>query len=247
MVSGDERTATEAACTKPQPGSRCNEGISAVLCAVFAAALAVGLSCDGAASGGAGDSSTSPPDGDGMTGGMFGTGGLAGTGGSLGSGGSKGSFSWSGQGLSFSSVGYYEAAATADAQSLTFTISSDYSQLTIPCWLKGKFATVPPPAGMYPIVGAAAQDDGTFIGGCSTTGREATIYADPSVSGMVTLTQSTVGLVEGSFTMRTRPNPSFGGSGGSPGPMIDFTGMFSVGCHQPMLDPSCAARSVSPP
>ena len=241
--------------------------VFAGLCVTLVGALAVVASCDGSGSGhapaggggggagGASEVESTGTAGFSGTGGDLGdaglgTGGAFGNDGSSGSGGVSGSFVWSTGSQSFSNSGYYYEGTTTAGTSFTILISSDYSQLEIPCWVEGQFPAVPPPPGTYPIVdGSTPTGDGTFVGGCSTVVREATVYADPGVSGMVTLTASAPGMVQGSFTMRSRPNGSFAGTGGAPGPMIDYAGSFTVGClsYQTISDPSCAARSVSSP
>lgn len=190
------------------------------------------------------------------TGGVFGSGGGPGSGGGSGSGGAPGSggaaatFMWSANGQSFSTAGYYEVeAGRSDGGPRKILITSDYSQMQIPCWLFGQFATVPPPPGTYSIVDrSGTQGEGNFVGGCTTVAREARGYADDSVSGMVTVEQSAAGLIRGSFTMRTRPNRSLQvGTGGTNGSTTDFQGSFTAGCA-PFVgaDSSCVVESVAP-
>jgi hypothetical protein len=187
--------------------------------------------------------------GTGGTGGIIiGTGGYFGTGGSFGS---LGSFSWTGNGQSFSSVGYYEENLALNNVSFIITISSNFAYVGVPCQLTGQFLSVPPPPGSYPIADASLpQANGTFIGRCGSYYTPTISSADPSVSGQVVLSQSMPGNLEGSFTMHAASQGGgTGGAGaaaGSAGTIV-YTGAFAVGCvdNRPLTDPACAARSLA--
>ena len=164
-----------------------------------------------------------------------GTGGASGSGGAGGTGGaSEEWFYWAGETKSFSNTGSCTQGTTNDRKSTTVTISSDYERFLVPCWIQGQFGSMPPPVGTYPIVAAmdGARADDTFIGACSSVYRESTVYADPSASGMVTLTWSDAGLVTGSFYMRAWPNGTYGGTGGASEPTLQYTGKFAVSCPE---------------
>ncbi|HEY8925189.1 MAG TPA: hypothetical protein VIU64_12465 [Polyangia bacterium] len=190
------------------------------------------------------------------TGGIIGSGGYIPTGGTFGSGGwygsggsSYGSFAWTGGGSSFSTTGYYEENLAISGSAFIITIAaSGYDPFGggPSCMIVGQFPTVPPPASTYPIGAYDAPGmDGTFVGLCSNfySGPD---YADHSVTGMVVLSDSRPGLIEGSFTMQTRS--AFTGSGGVPGAvsMTKYSGAFSVGCrdNKPLTDPACALRTI---
>jgi hypothetical protein len=186
------------------------------------------------------------------TGGIFGTGGFFGTGGS----GIIGSFSWTGQGQSYSAPGYYDENLALSGKSFVINIAVDYQFTFVPCHLTGQFPSVPPPPGTYPITNAnSPQADGTFVGRCSVFFGMSLVDGDPSISGTVTLSQSGPGDVEGVFTMTATPsqfNTGTGGFGAMGGGMtaasatVNYTGAFAVGCRDglPLSDPACAARTI---
>jgi hypothetical protein len=186
--------------------------------------------------------------GDIATGGTFGTGGSLGTGGSgTGGTGRSGSFSWTANGQSSSTSGYYEENLALSGTSFIITIAADgFGSAGTPCALTGQFAVVPPPPGTYLVADATIpQADGTFVGHCSSIGLPPP-YSDQSVSGQVVLSDSKAGLVEGSFSMHARD--SLGSTGLPLGSLVTYTGAFSVGCRdaRPTTEPACATRSILP-
>jgi hypothetical protein len=186
------------------------------------------------------------------TGGYNHTGGVIGRGGGYGSGGAtSGSFAWTGGGISYSAVGYYEENLAISGTAFIITIASENNPFGggTPCMIVGQFPTVPPAAGTYPIGDYdAARVDGMFVGLCTNlySGPD---LADRSVSGTVVLAESRAGLVEGSFTMHSRPASSGTGGISGNGPLITYAGAFSAGCrdNRPVTDPACAARTIGSP
>jgi hypothetical protein len=171
----------------------------------------------------------------GGAGGVTGAGGVIASGGTPGSGGTAdasrpnlGAFTWSIDGQSFSTDGYYDTANFDGSPGGALQISSDYATLSIPCNLRGNFASLLPPPGTYPI--AAFFDtisNGTFIGLCSDTHQEGSAYGDYSSGGQVTLTKSEPDDIEGTFTMLAAASgPS--GTGGQSGNARTYTGEFAV-------------------
>ena len=146
---------------------------------------------------------------------------------------STGSFSWSTNGQTFATVGYYNANTNGSGGG-TLLVAADFALTQIPCTLWGNFASPFPPAGTYPI-GDEQQplETGTFVGICSNTTQQTFVNGDQSVGGQVTLTKSAPGDIEGSFTMTTIP-PSVGSftlttgpDGGQTGAKT-YTGEFAV-------------------
>lgn len=157
----------------------------------------------------------------------------SGGGGGSGTGGAGGFFAWSIDGKSLSDSGDCTLWTSADGGSATLRIASDYARTVIPCWMEAPLASAPAAVGTYPIVEqAGSQANNTFVGACSSVYRESTAYADPGVSGTVTLTRSERGLVAGSFEMRARPNGTFAGTGGVPEASLVYTGTFAVICQE---------------
>jgi len=185
------------------------------------------------------------------SGGYVPTGGMYGSGGFFGSGGTYGSFAWTGGGSSFSTTGYYEENLAISGTAFIITVAAagydPFGGGGPSCMIVGQFPTVPPPATTYPIGDYdAPRVDGTFVGLCSNfyAGPD---FADHSVSGIVVLSESRPGLIEGSFTMQTRSSYA-SGSGGIVGTvqMTKYSGAFSVGCrdNKPLTDPACAMRTI---
>jgi len=119
-------------------------------------------------------------------------------------------------GVGVVTVGYQIGTAT-DGSSFTFSIQGTQFGTTFDMFvLAGSFAaTVPPPAGHYRIVGAAA--DRQFSGLLTSAGASGMSNVIFSQSGETVLTRSAVGDVEGTFTMQTTSATT-------------VTGRFNVGC-----------------
>ena len=206
------------------------------------------------ASGGAGGHMTTVP-GSGGAPSAGGAGGLAvggGSAGAVGTGGlttvipppgtgGNGTLSWTGNGATHTSTGYYENSRTADGTSFDILIASDPQSSGASCALTGRFAAVPPPAGSYQMGELdSPQVDGTFVAKCET-GSVPYAAEDRSVSGQVVISQVSPGAIEGAFVMHaTRAIPGTGGTSG----LVVYSGAFSVGCHngRPIADPSCAPQ-----
>ena len=155
--------------------------------------------------------------------------------------GGNGTFSWTGNGQSRSGSGYYEESQRASDQSFSITIASDAQPSGSACTLVGQSASVPPPAGFYPMADFSMPvPEGSFVARCSDTSPFG--VEDGSISGQVSISLSTPGLVEGSFNMHAARHIT--GTGGTQGQVI-YSGSFAVGCKAgvPTTDPSCAARA----
>lgn len=178
-------------------------------------------------------------------GGSTGTGGITSTIPPLGTGG-NGTLSWTGNGASHTSTGYYEESPSADGMSFDIVIASDAQSSGASCALTGRFPAVPPPAGSYQMADFdSPQVDGTFVARCET-GTVPFKAEDRSASGQVVIAQSGTGAIEGAFVMHAaRSIPGTGGSSG----LVVYSGAFSVGCRneRPTTDPSCGAQPSPSP
>jgi len=205
-------------------------------------------------SGGAGGHPTTVP-GSGGAPSVGGAGGLAVIGGSAGAGGTggvttpipppgtggNGTLSWTGNGATHTSTGYYEESRTPDGVSFDIVIASDAQSSGASCALTGRFPAVPPPAGSYQMAGFdSPQVDGTFVARCET-GSVPYAAEDRSMSGQVVIAQVSPGAIEGAFVMHAaRSIPGTGGTSG----VVVYSGAFSVGCRngRPTTDPSCGPQ-----
>jgi hypothetical protein len=135
-------------------------------------------------------------------------------------------------GQTFSTTGYYWTATSDGSPGGSLVIASNYAALSIPCTLRGQFATVLPPPGTYPIgVFSQTSEVGTFVGVCNSAFQESYVSGDQSISGEVELTKSSPGDVEGTFTMVAAPLTV--GAGGQSGGSSTYTGAFAVTSSTP--------------
>lgn len=172
-------------------------------------------------------------------GGAAGAGGNAGIGGGAGGAGGgaggaavqpDGTITWQINGNTITAPGYYQSAG-ATWQSFAFQIGADYAMSQRACTFWGQFAAVPPPPGTYAIVNyRASVTDGVFRAVCAEGFPESTTQGPQSESGELVFERSTVGAIQGHFTLRAS------------GVTEDITGTFQVGClaNAPSVD--CASH-----